>query len=270
MNMFNIRKILTYGFIILILSLSVSPVFAFDNKQQNHSSSSIKNKMIPIVVSEFKFDGTIEKKTMIISAQKLEEFRGELRSHNGEDERLRLYKEYGLIPHDVTIEYLKIGMEKKIRSMNLNKTNLEEISEIIDSRNTLQPGRNGWRSDRNIMCFVTGDFMVGVKFLLGLSFVTSVINAAKTLYYDMGFIDNYTYSPSIDLVQLHLSTMITLSTSKGLLPNFYANGMYARTIMIGFVGYYVSYAPRFFLEFGGEFIGYAAYVRCSWSDYYAH
>ena len=125
MNKEESRKILAYGFIILALSLSISPVFAADTNQRIQRSSSIKNKMIPIVVTEFTYDGTIEKKTVKIPNQKLEEFRGELRKIKDKDERLRLYKEYGLIPHDVTSEYLKNGLEKKIRRMNLNKTKPE-------------------------------------------------------------------------------------------------------------------------------------------------
>jgi hypothetical protein len=164
--------------------------------------------------------------------------------------QLSIFKNYHLIPQNVTDETLRLGMEKKAQSMG---PRAERIRSFITQMKSDDPSAN--HTCENFHCQVDGACLFGIRLLGGLSFLTSVPN---------GFLYKYhlftLFLPSIDFVQIHFGYIGILHTYNGTYPDSTITGIIHCSLLIGFVGYYVSASPTFFFTTAGLYHGYA--VAC--------
>ena len=239
------RKCLAIGIILLFVVIACSPaIYAQDDTIVSKTFSIPKNEdTVSITVLEYKPDGTIGKSVVKMTQEQEKRFRAELKSVKDTDTRLSIYKQYNLIPQDVTYEELRLGMEEKARRFGSEIEMLQKY--IINSKS------NNFQLKHfcmNFFCRVD-TFVVGsLRFLCGSSFITSVIN-------------NYISPilPSIDLFQIIIGFGGGLGTTNGILPDSFIFGFAIAFFIFGFVGYYVSqsWAPTFFISEIDLSLGYA-------------
>jgi hypothetical protein len=181
--------------------------------------------------------------------EEVKQLREELRNAEGEEERLSIYKDYGLIPQHVTLDKLRAGMEEKAQRLGITREKLEEIQKQI------------FKNIRNndiisivlrFLCYVEGDAGWGLRLYLPMSFFTARINSLFVL---LGL---PIAIPSIDLMNIGLVFLGGIYTSGIIRPpkdqNYFGIMFY---LVLGFVGFAFAINPLFI--FGAElFIGFSA------------
>ena len=102
------KKIFTTSIVILFIGLALAPGInaVVEKKTPPQDVSTASEKMVRLLVTEYKPDGTKESKIVRLPESQVEEMRKRLKTVDDLDDRLSIYKEYELIPLDVTSEKL--------------------------------------------------------------------------------------------------------------------------------------------------------------------
>jgi len=255
----NIKRILVLLIINLVICVSITPNFyANDTKTFNVRG----NDYFDIIITEYKSDGSSEKIIKSISQKQAEQLVRDLKEVKDLEEVLTLYQNYGLISKDVTVEQLRVGMEKKKQSLGLTQEKLNELSSEMNTFMNKRLFFSGFFEKRatNYLCSVSILFMFSLKLFFGLSVLTAIINFLLDTYFDISF-----YIPSIDLLDICVSFLGSFSAKNGIKPDIDGSGILA-FIMAGFVGFHFSFPPRIFVSALNEFVGFSAFAGFMWSE----
>jgi len=257
------KKLLAVGVIVLFLGLAIAPSInaIVDGSKPKLFSRNADDKTVKLVVYEYKADGTIEKNIVRLSYEKLNELKEEMQTVENIEERLSILKEYNLLPQDVTLEKLRAGMEEKAQRVGLTDERLEGIANRLSLRN------NNRVFYMNRKCNVESFVFGGIKLNFGLSFITSVLN--MLILYKYGYGSDFI--PSIDFLKMfYVRIGFELYVANGLLPDIELGGEGGEhdpiMLMLGFVGYHISFIPTFFLEVFGLIFGYTNYIGVSYKE----
>ncbi|MFW6121071.1 MAG: hypothetical protein ACOC80_09270 [Petrotogales bacterium] len=255
------KKSLVVAVICLFIGLAFAPsINANINAKPTEDITAVgKGRLVKLGVTEFKPNGTTEKTIVKMTFEEAKELKNKLKDIKSSDERLSLYKEYGLIPEDVTLEKLKAGMKEKAKRNGLTEEELAQLNGPLHIFPSLI------FHARNKYCYVSGENNLGLRLILGLSAFTRIIN---------WFIWNFLQKnlvPSIDLLNTQIGLGVGVNAKNGHLPNigFFGPGI---TMMLGFVGFYINAFPLFgphflpFLVAWDSWFGYAAYVGVTGYD----
>lgn len=228
----NLKKNLALGVIALFVVASLAPVVnsqILENEKSKLSYESSHQELIEITVSEYKPDGTLEEKTIKMPIEKAEEIKEKLMEVKDLGERLSIWKEYGLIHKDVTLEKLRKGMEEKAQGMGLTKEKMERIASNRPECYFL-----------NFMCMVKGLFGPTLNIPIGLSLLMGTINFLLFLFDLFGLLPENGYISSIDLLDISIGGAGYVSTWQGILPYNGCMGDRLFIVLLGFVGFYIS------------------------------
>lgn len=138
------NKGLIVGIVFLFLTICFSPIINADGKSIPQTRSSV-----PITILEYKADRTVERTVFRLSREQVDSLHEEMRNAQDLDTRLSIYKKYNLISQDVTVDSLRVGMEKKAKTMGLTPDDL--MSQFRSNRSLFPPFIH-----RNIFCTVSG------------------------------------------------------------------------------------------------------------------
>jgi hypothetical protein len=244
------RKWLATGIILLFVAIAFFPITNARNNTIVPKPFSTPEKVVSITVLEYKADGTIGKYVVKMTQGQAERLNRELSGVKDLDIQLSIYKKYNLIPQDVTAEKLRRGMEEKAQRLGSEVQMLQEDMTKWKSNNFLSN-----HFCMNTFCVVESDWILGLRFLGGLSLITSIFNA---ILFASGF---NLYLPSIDLFQINIGYFGDLYLYDGILPDSSIGGLPIASFILGFVGYYLSaFSPTVFITFWGDYAGYA--VAC--------
>jgi hypothetical protein len=250
-----LRKGLAVGIILLFVGVTIAPAInANDDKIVSKPFSLPKNEdMIPITVMEYRPDGTIGKSVVKLSKIQVEKLRTELKNAKDLDIRLSICKKYNLIPQNVTIETLRLGMNEKALEMGITQNKLEcMVKNEITNYQTLSN-----KSDyMNLLCTVDG---YGYSRIIGGFHLIPFGSSIFTIFYN-GLNRQYGgMMHSFDFYDLLIGTLWFYSS--GILGSF--SGKFHGIIrFVGFVGI-MYYFNDFWTGFMKYFIGSAVFVRAT-------
>jgi hypothetical protein len=216
------RRGLTIGIICLFFIIGISPsFFAQSNRKISIINHNFKdNKSLEFIVTEFKADGTTEDTIIEMTYECVNNFVKDIKEIKNQNEKLSLLKNYGFIPESVTLENLRLGMEKKAEINGLN----EEMLKKFGNENFFK---------YNLLCNIEeGNIIFGIRFLLGLSPITRILN-----YFLWEVFRINRFIPSIDLLNCQIGGLDVV-VKDGLLPDFHFRND-GIMVMAGFVGYHV-------------------------------
>jgi len=196
-------------------------------------------KLVKLVVTEHKPDGTKESKIVRMLESDIKQLQDDLRNAKDLDERLSIYKNYKLIPEDVTSEKLRAGMEERARQLGLTEEKLEEMSstqkELLDHGDRVRV--------LNYLCNVYALVGMGLPLYLGMSFITARVNWFLAMLYLLLDMDPFFFFPGIDVVDFSIVALGEIETKNGLRPDHGEDFYSTVLLLIGFVGVSVSYYP---------------------------
>jgi len=245
------NPLLRRGIAVVVIALLLALAFA----PSIHASVSTEHKLVKLTVTEYKADGTIEKTIVEMPQSKVKQLREKIRNAENIEERLTIYKNYGLIPEDVTSESLRAGMEEKAQRFGLTKEKLKRISNALKKIPPLELSP----FIINFNCSITVAWIYTLHLLLGSSILTNRIN--KILYYFLA-----EYFPffdflikSVDLMDISLSGMGILSAEDGFLRDKHVWHLFSFSMLVGFVGYCIG-QMYIYPWIAVLFEGYAAFV----------
>ena len=227
-----IRKWLAIGIILLFVGVTIAPtIYANNNTTVSKQFLLPKNEdIVPITVLEYKADGTIRKSIVKLSGNDVEKLRIELDGADDTSLQLSIYKKYGLIPQNVTMETLRTGLTKNAQRMGLTQQKLEQLASKDRNLFFSQENQMSLKCiNINMFCDVEGDFIMSVLLPMGLSLFTYYI----LRYYEFKI---------LDIRDSILSLFSGIVTTNGLLPDFWSQHAWSFTKIIGFIGYY-AYIP---------------------------
>ena len=221
------KRGLVIGIIFLFFGVGISTSFSaqFNNNISKINSNLIDNKTFEFIVTEFKADGTKEDTIVEMSYEQAKNFVKDLKEIKSQEEKLSLFKNYGFITESVTLEQLRVGMEKKAEINGLNEELLKKFG-------------NNLFLKYNLKCSVEGENFGFIRLLLGSSAVTRILN-----FFLMALFDIYFFIPSIDLLNNQIG-FLDVIVKNGRLQDFDFTG-WGITVMAGFVGYYIHCIPLF-------------------------
>jgi hypothetical protein len=110
----SINKILTSAVIILFIAISLAPAI-------NSESNSIKDeKNCDVEITEYKSDGTINKVTISLTKDELNDLKKDLFTAETQEQKLTILKQKGLVPQNIELENLEKGMYKKAERLGIS------------------------------------------------------------------------------------------------------------------------------------------------------
>jgi len=266
------KKFLVFGITILILGVSIAPSLNAEIYKKNTEEARPfrKARDVKFEVIEFKSDGTIEKTIVELTIEESNEFKNKLKETNTYEEKLSLYKKYGLIPEDVTIEKLKKGMQEKAERYGLTE---EKLSQITDNDFPILSDFEIF--EINTMCAVIGLNIGTFRLILGLSTITRAVNA-YLLYYSIicKLLKLEIFVPSIDLINSQMGFIGNIHAINGIFPDIDLDIMMFGILgMLCFVGFYIhgsDYWPLWFFPIFTVFelfFGYAAFFLVAGNEF---
>ena len=190
------RKGLALGIIILFVGVAILPgtyanVSNLNTVQQKTVSFNINNRgelntvlfseedVVEILITENKPDGSIEETIVLLPREQVEELSEELKEAREPEEKLAIYKEYELIPQDVSLEQLRIGMLQKAQHLGLTQKKMENLNRLAFHVKNVFSSNTSF----NYNCSVYGEITNGLKYLFGLSAFTSFIKFLFRLWF---------------------------------------------------------------------------------------
>lgn len=256
------RKTLVLGVVILFVSVTITPgsyayIRNFNNFYSNREESNIRkylNKdVVEILVTEYKSDRSIKKNIVELSRDQLEELNEKLKEVRDSEEKLNIYKNYKLIPQDVSLDQINKDMHVNGKHIDFNHIKTKKINIFT------HPLKNIYSSyiEYNVNCNVEGVIMNGMKYLFGISALTSIINF---IFWLSSF-----RIKSIDLLDLFVVEWGKLDAVNGTMPDIHTQYGFMLIILLGFVGYCITYPPIPGVLLVGEFVGSAAFVIAMWA-----
>lgn len=226
-------KGLVFAVIILFIGVAFSPSFYAESLEPlNPEITPVNNKNVGFEVIEFKPDGTIEKTIVKLKLEEAKEFGKKLKDIKTAEGKLSIFKEYGFIPEEVTLETLKLGMEEQAKRIDLTG---EKLKQFVEYRASF------FKSNYvkiNIKCYVQGENFFPLRLIIGLSSITRAINA-----FLLPFFSPHIFIPSVDLLNTQFGLFNGISAKDGLLNDIFYKYFFGSYAMLGFVGYYVNVFP---------------------------
>ena len=235
------RISLKVAVIFLIIGVTLPPSINADEykrPQLNNSVYSNDEKLISLPVKEYKPDGTICKYFVELTQSQYDEMTERLQIAKDLDERLSIYKDYNMVPEDMTSESLRAGMEEKARRFGLDKK-MEKMLE-----NTKKTQTTNWFFNLNVNCQVEIYYMGSIFPAIGTSLIAAHWN---------WWLGQFILLPCIDLLTFTVGVNGLIDARDGLLSDFRIGevpgekGLFfcGITLMIGFVG--ICYGGWFFI-----------------------
>lgn len=267
MQYISVRKTIAIMIIILFFSISFIPYaygkigysqfIKLGEKLDNNTISNLiiddynKVDFKEIQINRYNSDGSIEKSIVKIPSDQFEKFFDELKGKNSLDEKFEVYKKYNLISKDATYEQLKMDIQNNEKFLFINQNFIDKLNKVSSFYNGITPGTNmSW----NLQCEVNGIMNNGMKYLIGMSAITSFINFL--LWH------KFQYVPSADLLDVYVVDWGKLDAFNGSMSDFHTEWGFLFIVMIGFVGYTFAYPPIPGNILVGEFYGKALFVMC--------
>ena len=241
----SLKKLLAITIILLFIDLALAPGINAVVEKKNLPPRD--EKLVRLLVTEYKPDGTRESKIVRLPESQASEMRERLKTVEDLDERLSIYKEYELISKDVTSDKLKEGMEERTKQLGLTN---EKLKGMLTSNKILNCN-NGPIEVLNYACEVAALAAYGLPLIIGLSFITARIN----FFLIFGFPIPPFLLPSFDLVDIYFAIAGYLGTTNGTLPDFYIELGPIFLMLVGFVGFSIA---SFLFILPTDFVGYAA------------
>ena len=209
---------------------------------------------VKFTVTEFKEDGSIDTKIIACPEKDAKKIIDELNETINPNEILNIYKKYGIIRENASLEQFHQGMIKKSKTGKL-----EELSKNIVENDEKYMDVEFDGKIINSMCLVFTPFMyVVLNIPLGLTFFTNKIN--NFLYQTF----NKFMLPSVDLMNTVFTMAGAIFAWNGILPDDATYGLFLSFILVGFVGIVVSNNFRWTyftpIKYSEQIIGYTAFV----------
>lgn len=242
-----IKKGLIVGIILLFLTIGFSPIINAQDNTILPKLSPIPQTIgnVPITVFEYRPDGTIEKTVVRMTREQADNFNKEMTGAKDLDTRLSIYKNYNLIPQNVTADTLQAGMQEKAQKIGLTQAKLEHMIRNNHSLFNKQVYQN-------LFCIMSCTVQGGWEFLL-IPFGTSLI----TYYFFPGPF-GHANIPCFDVLDYIIGSVDNFK-STGTLGSIQGNFQGIMKI-VGFVGFmYQGYAHNSMFIQG--FDGFAVYMR---------
>ena len=232
------RKLVVCAVILLFFGVACSPSIYADKsieQQSNNTVYSQDEKLISLPVREYKPDGTIRKYFVELTESQYDEMNRRLQTAGDLDERLSIYKDYKVVPEDVTSESLRRGMEEKAQRFGLDK----KIDKMMCDRYkppSLFESVGHWY---NFNCSVDFGLLWSIFKAIGLSALTLRLNLIIFLTSYGNF---YEMIPSVDLLIFNAGLCGNVKVTDGDRPNIVLGFDYFPTfcgciLTVGFVGY---------------------------------
>jgi len=259
-----LRRVSAVFTIALLLVLAFAPSINADTEKNipHLIANSTDNKLVKLIVTEHKPDGTKETKIVKLPRSQVEEMRERLKTAKDLDERLLVYKDYELIPQDITTEKLRAEMEERAQRLGLTSDKLEKMT----STRTGFSNDNGRVSVLNLLCLAVGGMSFLLPLFFGLSFLTARINSLISFLWQLFDLRAIPlYIPSFDLACISFALVGFFRTESGLLPESDIGFSRMFLLLIGFVGFSIGQLPILFPYV--EFIGFAAIAFASGEEW---
>lgn len=252
---YNMKKeiLIAIGIILMFFCVGIQPAFADISFKSGEEYPTLKERDFKFDVYEFKPDGSTEKTIVELSLKEAKKFKNKLRNINSSEERLSLYKQYGFIPEDVTLEKLKYGMEEKAKRNGLTK---EKLRQLINKSTYFK-----YILKLDIMCLTEGNNMGPFRLILGSSSITRGLNA-----FIFNLLGPDYYIPSIDVLNIQIGMIYDVIVKDGLFKDYHFGNGLGIVAMLSFVGYYIHGSGAFWLWFSPIFtlsdswFGYCAFL----------
>jgi hypothetical protein len=246
------RKWLAVGIILLFVGVTIAPAIDANNNTIVSKQLSLPTgeDIVPITVLEYKADGMIGKSIVKMSGNEAEKLRIELDGTDDTSLRLSIYKKYGLIPQNVTLDNLRAGLTKNAQKLGLTQQRLEQIALKDRSLFLHQENQMSLKCiNINMFCDVHGEFAISILLPMGFSLFTFYI------------LRHYEFK-ILDIRDSILSLFSSIKTTNGLLPDFWSEHSWSFTKIIGFIGYWIYIPGEPPIEMSGiRCIGSALYIR---------
>jgi len=224
-----LKKLLVVGVIVLFLGLAIAPSINadVDRLYLKPVTNSVFEETEEITISRYKADGTIEKTTVKLSKERALEFADRLKRTDDSDERFTLYKEYGLIPEDVTRESLRQEMLQLAERVGITEEKINSISERF-----IHNGNEPRLFGINFLNEIIGISGISLNLPIGLSLIIGFSN----WFFN---VRDWFLLPSVDLFYFAIFIVGLFQFTNGLLPDFQTFGI-GSFLLLGFVGLVAS------------------------------
>ncbi|MCU0850230.1 MAG: hypothetical protein MUC80_03020 [Candidatus Thermoplasmatota archaeon] len=256
------RKWLAVGIILLFVGFSVSSIVnasTVDNELLKIKHNSQEN-LVKVNCYEFKSDGSIEKTTILLPKSAHFQMRQALSLTTSLEKKLEVYKKYGIVPSDASIQNIK---ENYNQYLSAKKINIPAIPKLMSSHEIIQP--SGIMVNNH--CEIAAVVGLGINVNLGMSAWTqwwngfwAMIIDALDLYLDPPY---SFFIPGIDLYGFSICMRTFGWTWNGTLSDTQWDFGYGTMLLLGFIGYYVEEFPLPLVLFIGEYVGYTVSVMAA-------
>jgi len=248
------RKWLAIGIILLFVGIAYSPVInaskvdgLFKIKQN------VDDKLVQVNCYEFKYDGNVEKTTILLPKSEHLQMRTALSLTSSIDEKLEVYQNYGVLPSNVSIQKIKENYNQYLIAKKINVT---AIQEYVSSHKTLS--HLGIVMNNN--CKIAAQVGGGININIGMSVITQWRNGIKSMVEGFWGLHLGKYWNSSDLSGFSLCILSGGLTSNGTLPDTSWDFLYSTLILLGFVGYYIEVLPLPIILLSGDYLGYTVSI----------
>ncbi len=210
------NKFVVYGVIGIFITLALAPVtFA----RISNDTKNIKEELLEVEISEYKPDGSIDKKVFSFTQKEINNIKNEILSIKSIDEQLSVLKKYNLIRQDKTVKELETGMYENANRLGITPDEYPQQSKL--------------KLPILLQFFkkVSATYFVGISLNIGLKFLIRIINL-------LPFIN----LPTLDFADF-CGGFFGVLTTKGLIFN---NSHTLITFpgisgMLGFIGYRIKF-----------------------------
>ena len=214
-----LKKILTIGIIILFLGVVIQPAIA------------TPENTVEISVSRYSADSSIEKSKVMMSKERVLELRDELKDIESLDDRFSLFKEYGLIPDDVTRDSLRQEMLELADELGFTDEKIESISKRFKDKKD-----NERVIGINFLNYIEGAAFFTFNLPVGISLLAGLFNLFMMTYWG----NIYNAVESIDLLYANLFIYGRYNFTDGMFSDFSIPLGVGFFTLLGFYGYVFS------------------------------
>ena len=229
------RKCVVFGIIALFVALAVTPaISALDTtvfKERIETLEETQANLLEIEASEYKSDGSIEKKTFALTQSEIDELESKLVYAKKIEERVQILKDYGLVSQETTLKDWETGMQQKATHLGLTCNTVQKIN----------PFRLRLPILLTFLSSVNAVYFMGNSVRFGLSPIIRLINLITRLNLK-----------GVDLVDVCWGSVGVLNTKRLFTSHSFVS-MPGFMGMVGFVGVSLKFPMTMHI-----FTGYAA------------
>ncbi|RLF31699.1 MAG: hypothetical protein DRN07_06625 [Thermoplasmata archaeon] len=185
----TMKKGFAVGVIALFLCLSVTSVYGAESSvKSRESSGAMQEAVVEIEVDEYRADGSINTVIVPLTQDEVNNLKEDLLSAKTADERFAIFKEYGLIPEEKTMEELKNDMYARAEAMGLTREKVAQLASrfepIVKQR---PPILLDFFSRVNTVYMGGGTVRVGLSALIGYLNFLRGWNLPKADFFDVSW-----------------------------------------------------------------------------------